>query len=321
MLVSTKNLKKHFPIAGGIIKRWTKTLRAVDGVNLDIKEGETYAIVGESASGKTTLAKTILGIYEPTDGEIWFGGHEISKVKGKERKNLRREMQIVYQEISSSLNPKRKVKDIIRDPLDIHRVGDKSSRRERVNELLGKIQLPTEYGDQLPSALSGGEKQRVVIARAIALNPKFLVLDEPTSSLDVSVQAKILLLLKRLQKELDLTYMLISHDLAVVRSVSDRISVMYAGKLVEIAPINKFFKNPKHPYTKALLSSIPLVTDEEFKLVPKKITLKGDVPSSIDIPKGCRFHPRCAEKHKKCEKEEPEFLELKKNHYVRCFLK
>ncbi len=321
MLVSTKNLKKHFPIAGGVIKRWTKTLRAVDGVNLGIKEGETCAVVGESASGKTTLAKTILRIYEPTDGEIWFNGREISKAKGKERKNLRREMQIVYQEISSSLNPKRKVKDIIRDPFDIHKVGDKSSRREMVNELLDKIQLPPEYGDQFPSALSGGEKQRVVIARAIALNPKFLVLDEPTSSLDVSVQAKILLLLKGLQKELKLTYLLISHDLAVVRSISDRISVMYVGKLMEIAPTNEFFKNPQHPYTRALLSSVPLVTDEELKLIPKKITLKGEVPSSIDIPKGCRFHSRCPEKHKKCEVEEPELVELKENHYVRCFSK
>lgn len=293
-------------------------MRAVDGVNLGIKEGETYAIVGESASGKTTLAKTILRIYEPTDGEIWFNGREISKAKGKERKNLRREMQIVYQEISSSLNPKRKVKDIIRDPFDIHKAGDKSSRREMVNELLNKIQLPPEYGDQFPSALSGGEKQRVVIARAIALNPKFLVLDEPTSSLDVSVQAKILLLLKGLQKELNLTYLLISHDLAVVRSISDRISVMYVGKLMEIAPTNEFFKNPQHPYTRALLSSVPLVTDEELKLIPKKITLKGEVPSSIDIPKGCRFHSRCPEKHKKCEVEEPELVELKENHYVRC---
>lgn len=321
MLVSTKNLKKYFPIAGGVMKRSMKTLRAVDGINLSIKEGETYAIVGESASGKTTLAKTILRIYEPTDGEIWFNGREISKAKGRERKNLRREMQIVYQEISSSLNPKRKAKDIIRDPFDIHKVGDKSSRRERVNELLDKIQLPRECGDKFPSALSGGEKQRIVIARAIALNPKFLVLDEPTSSLDVSVQAKILLLLKELQKELNLTYLLISHDLAVVRSISDRISVMYVGKLMEIAPTNEFFKNPLHPYTRALLSSIPLVTDEELKLVPKKIALKGEVPSSIDIPKGCRFLSRCPEKHKKCEVEEPELVEIRKNHYVRCFSK
>lgn len=321
MLLHTKNLKKHFPIASGFFKRKIKTLKAIDGVDLKIEEGQTYAVVGESASGKTTLGKTIMRIYEPTEGEIWFDGREISKAKGNELKALRRQMQMVFQEISSSLNPKRKVKNLIRDPLDIHKVVCSPSRDRKVSELLNKIELPEEYGEKFPPALSGGEKQRVVIARAIALNPRFLVLDEPTSSLDVSVQAKILLLLKELQKELSLTYLLISHDLAVVRTISDRISVMYVGKLMEIAPTNRFFENSLHPYTKALLSSIPLVTEEERELIPKKITLKGEVPSSVDIPKGCRFHSRCPEKHKKCEVEEPELLEVKKNHYVRCFSK
>ena len=321
MLLHATNLKKHFPIAGGFLKRQTKTLKAIDGVDLSIEEGQTYAVVGESASGKTTLGKTVMRIYEPTEGEIWFDGREISKAKGNELKILRRQMQMVFQEISSSLNPKRKVKDLIRDPLDIHKIDDASSRDRTVGELLNKIQLPEEYGEKFPPALSGGERQRVVIARAIALNPRFLVLNEPTSSLDVSVQAKILLLLKDLQKELNLTYLLISHDLAVVRSISDQIGVMYVGKLMEIAPTNSLFENPLHPYTRALLSSIPLVTDEESRLIPKKIILKGEVPSSIDIPKGCRFHSRCPEKHKKCEVEEPELVEIKKNHYVRCFSK
>jgi oligopeptide transport system ATP-binding protein len=321
-MLSVVNLKKYFPVTTGIFKRVTGFVKAVDEVSFEVKERDVFALVGESGSGKTTLAKTVTRIYSPTDGEILFDGLDISKLKGKELKIVRRGMQMVFQDPNSALNPRRRVKSIIAAPLEIHKEGSQSERIETVRKLLELVELPPEeFMYRYPRALSGGEKQRVGIARALALNPKFIVLDEPTSALDVSVQAKVLELLERLQRELHLTYLLITHNLRVVRNFSDKIGVMYLGKICETASTAELFKNPLHPYTKALLSSMPTVTEEERNLIPEKITLEGEIPSPFNPPSGCRFHSRCICKIGQiCELEQPEMIEVAKDHFVTCHL-
>jgi len=268
-ILEVKSLQKFFPIKKGILSKAAGVVKAVNGVSLQLERGRKFAIVGESGSGKTTLGKTIVRLYEPTGGEIWADGREISHLKGPELKSTRMQMQMVFQDPASSLNPRRSVKAIISSPLDVHNVGTREDRSKRVRDLLNIVELSEDYMNRAPGALSGGEKQRVAIARALALNPKLIVLDEPTSSLDVSVQAKILTLLDRLQKESNLTYLLITHDLSVVRNFADMVSVMYRGRIVESSTTNEIFTDAIHPYTKTLLSALPVIYDEELSILPK----------------------------------------------------
>ncbi|HEY64514.1 MAG TPA: ABC transporter ATP-binding protein [Caldilineae bacterium] len=319
-LLSVSHLKKYFPITAGFLGRRVGEVKAVDDVSFAIPEGKTFALVGESGSGKTTVGKTVIRLIRPTAGDIIFDGTNLSKFKERDLKPWRRQMQIVFQDPTSSLNPRRRVADIIATPLEVHGIGTARERLARVKELLELVELPDKYLYSYPHALSGGQKQRVAIARALALNPRFVVLDEPTSALDVSVQAKILALLARLQKELGLTYLLISHDLSVVKNFSDHIAVMYLGKLMEMAPTQELFANPLHPYTRALLSAIPVVIDEELEMIPERITLEGEIPSPVNAPKGCVFHTRCYARMDVCSLQEPQQWEPAPGHYVWCHL-
>lgn len=317
VLVKVVGLKKYFPVKVGLFRKLVGYIKAVDGVSLTISKGETFSIVGESGCGKTTLGKTIIRLYDPYEGEIWINGVEISKEK--KLKGMYRHTAMVFQDPASSINPRRKVKDIIAAPLVIHKVGTRSDRLKRVIELLRLVELPPkDFMYKYPGALSGGQKQRVAIARALALNPNFVILDEPTSALDVSVQAKILNLLKELQRKVNLIYLLITHDLGVVRNFSDQIGIMYLGKLVEVASVEGIFKNLLHPYTKALLSATPVIANEDLSILPRKIHLKGEPPSFLNIPKGCNFCTRCPEATKKCEEKEPTVVEYMENHFVKC---
>ncbi|MDH7484773.1 MAG: ABC transporter ATP-binding protein [Anaerolineae bacterium] len=319
-LLSVSHLKKYFPISAGFLGRRVGEVKAVDDVSFAIPEGKTFALVGESGSGKTTVGKTILRLIRPTGGDILFDGRNLSRLREGELKPWRRQMQIVFQDPTSSLNPRRRVADIVATPLEVHGIGTPRERLGRVRELLDLVELPEKYLYSYPHALSGGQKQRVAIARALALNPRFVVLDEPTSALDVSVQAKILALLARLQQELGLTYLLISHDLSVVKNFSDHIAVMYLGKLMEMAPTRELFANPLHPYTRALLSAIPVVTDEELALIPERIILEGEIPSPANAPTGCVFHTRCYARMEVCTQQAPPQLEVHPDHHAWCHL-
>ena len=281
-ILEVRNLRKFFSLKKGILGKSASVFKAVNGVSLHAERGKKLAIVGESGSGKTTLGKTIIRLYRPTGGEIWIDGREISRVEGPELKKARMGMQMVFQDPASSLNPRRKVKSIISSPLEVHNVGNREERSRRVKELLNLVELSEDYLNRSPGALSGGEKQRVAIARALALNPKLIVLDEPTSSLDVSVQAKILALLDKLQKESNLTYLLITHDLSVVRNFADTICVMYRGRIVESSITSEIFANPLHVYTKTLLSALPVIYDEELAILPKFDSLPSDSNNARD---------------------------------------
>ena len=294
-LLELRDLQKVFTIKKGIFEKSAGIVRAVDGVNLTAEKGKKVAIVGESGSGKTTLGKTIIRLYKPTAGEIWIENHEISKLEGPELVRARMDMQMVFQDPASSLNPRRNVKSIISGPLEVHKIGDRASRSRRVAELLNLVELSEDYAKRSPGALSGGEKQRVAIARALALNPKLILLDEPTSSLDVSVQAKILALLDKLQKESNLTYLLITHDLSVVRNFADTVYVMYRGKIVESSTTSEIFNDPLHAYTKQLLSALPVIYDEELAILPK---YSSDAINDSNIGEGTSM------------------TEVKKNHWV-----
>ena len=299
-ILEVKNLKKYFPIYKGLLRKKTGEVKAVDDISLSIKKGETVAVVGESGSGKTTFARTLMRFIEPTEGVISFDGQDITSINLNTLKKLRQDMQMVHQDPSSSLNPRKRIKDILAEPLIIHNVGDRKSREKRVRELINIVELPEEFLYRFPHSLSGGQKQRIGIARALALNPKFIVLDEPTSALDVSVQAKIIALLKRLQKEFNLTYLFITHDLSLVRNIADTVYVMYLGSVVERADVETLYTNPRHPYTQSLLSSIPVVSDDEYYMLPKKIPLKGEIPNPSQMPSGCKFHTRCPFKEDIC---------------------
>ncbi len=320
VLLSVSHLKKYFPITAGILGRRVGEVKAVDDVSFEILEGQTFALVGESGSGKTTVGKTLIRLIRPTAGSILFGTTDLARLREGELKSWRRQMQIVFQDPSSSLNPRRRICDIIGTPLEVHGIGTKPERMHQVRELLNMVELPERYFYSYPHALSGGQKQRVAIARALALRPRFVVLDEPTSALDVSVQAKILELLARLQQELNLTYLLITHDLSVVKNFSDHVAVMYLGKFMETAPTQELFANPLHPYTRALLSAIPVVTEEELKLIPQRITLEGEIPSPANAPTGCVFHTRCYARMAKCASEPPPLIQISDHHQVRCHL-
>ncbi|MDK2383583.1 MAG: ABC transporter ATP-binding protein [Candidatus Korarchaeota archaeon] len=312
VVLEARGLKKYFPITAGILGRIVGWVRAVDGVDLEVRGGETHAIVGESGCGKSTLARTLIGLYEPTAGKIFFRGVELTSLSPKDRKKYLRKMSIVFQDPTSSLNPRRKVIEIITSPLEYNKVGSRSERIRRARELIELVELDASFLNRYPHELSGGQRQRVAIARALALDPELVILDEPTSALDVSVQAKILELLKRLQSRLGLTYMLITHNLGIVRYFAHHVSVMYAGKIVESAPIDTLFSKPHHPYTRALIAAIPAITPEEEELKARlgMRALPGEPPSLADPPRGCRFHPRCPVAREICRKKRPPLKNL-----------
>ncbi|MGC9002073.1 MAG: ABC transporter ATP-binding protein [Dictyoglomus sp.] len=311
-LLVVKNLKKYFPVR-------RKFLKAVDNVSFSLEQGETLGLVGESGSGKSTLGRSILRLIEPDDGEIIFDGVDIRKLRGEELRQRRRFMQIIFQDPLASLNPMMTIGQNIEDPLIIHKIGTKEERRRAVEELLEIVGLGREVIDAFPHEFSGGQQQRVGIARALALNPKFIVADEPVSSLDVSIQAQIVSLLYELKRRFKISYLFISHDLAVVRYLSDKVAVMYLGAIVEMAPKEELYQNPLHPYTRALLASVPKMPrdGERQKRFP---ALKGEIPSPIDLPPGCRFQSRCEYVMDVCRKQEPSFREVSPGHFVACHL-
>ncbi|MCF6464840.1 ABC transporter ATP-binding protein [Clostridium sp. Cult2] len=318
LILEVNNLTKHFPISNGIFCRTKNYLKAVDGVSFNIRKGETLGIVGESGCGKSTMARVILRLIEPNGGKVIFDEKNIYNMSKDDIRSLRKDMQIIFQDPFASLNPRMKVRELIEEPLMFHRIGSKGERINKVNRLIQMVGLDEYHLKKYPHEFSGGQRQRISIARALITNPKFVVCDEPVSALDVSIQSQIINLLKDLQKEFALTYMFISHDLSVVKHISDRVGVMYLGKIVELASKDELFNNPKHPYTKALLSAIP-VPDPEF--LRERIILKGDTPNPIDLPKGCRFSSRCPYKMDICTIEEPELIDDRNEHYVSCHLK
>jgi len=316
VLVEVKNLKKYFPIKSGVLSRTKNYLKAVDGVDLKIYKGETIGIVGESGCGKSTTGRLILKLLEATEGEIFFEGKEITNLDRNELKNMRKDFQMVFQDPYACLNPRLSIKSIIEEPLKTHKYSS-AERKKKVEELLDKVGIPKSYLDRYPHEFSGGQRQRIGIARALALNPKFIVADEPVAALDVSIQAQILNLMSDLQEEFNLTYLFIAHDLSVVQYISDRIGVMYLGSMVELSESQELFDYTIHPYTRALLSAIPIPDPEINK---RQIDLEGEIPSPINPPKGCRFHTRCPYVEDICKKERPKFREVKKEHYVACHL-
>jgi len=316
-LLKVENLKVHFPIKKGFLSRTVGYVYAVDGVSLTLEKGETIGLVGESGCGKTTTGLAVLRLVEPSGGNVVFKGENISRMGKQKLRSLKKEMQIIFQDPYSSLNPRMTVNQIIGDPMDIHKMYQGSEKNERISYLLDKVGLTPEQGRRYPHEFSGGQRQRIGIARALALNPQFIIADEPVSALDVSIQAQIINLLIDLQNEFNLSYMIIAHDLAVVEHICDRIAVMYLGNIMEMASYKNIYLNPKHPYTKALLSAVP-VPDPNVK--KNRVILKGDVPSPIDPPNGCPFHPRCAYKLEICDKEKPVLKDIGGDHYVACFL-
>lgn len=309
-LVEVRNLIKHFPVENS-----DDLVRAVDDVSFDIFEGETLGLVGESGCGKSTVGRCLLRLYEPTSGEVLFEGDDILKLGNTELQKLRREMQIIFQDPYSSLNPRLSILSIVGEPLKIHGIGNKNERRDRVGELLKQVGLDPDYMFRYPHEFSGGQRQRIGIARALALNPKLIIADEPVSALDVSVQAQVVNLMQDLQQELGLTYFFISHGLAVVEHISNRVAVMYLGKIVEIAEGRELYDQPLHPYTKALLSAIPIPDPAQKR---ERIILEGDVPTPINPPSGCRFRTRCQLADSICAETEPELREISEGHFSAC---
>lgn len=309
-LLEVRNLVKHFPVDNS-----DDVVQAVDDVSFNIIAGETLGLVGESGCGKSTVGKCLLRLHEPTSGEVLFEGKDIVGLPNSEMQPLRREMQIIFQDPYASLNPRLSVRSIIAEPLKIHKIGDKASQNAKVEDLLSKVGLDPKYADRYPHEFSGGQRQRIGIARALALNPKLIICDEPVSALDVSVQAQVVNLLQELQDEFGLTYLFISHGLAVVEHISDRVAVMYLGKIVEICDADKLYEDPLHPYSQALLSAIP-IPDPKHKR--DRIVLKGDVPTPINPPSGCRFRTRCPIAIEECSRIDPELRELKTGHFAAC---
>jgi oligopeptide/dipeptide ABC transporter ATP-binding protein len=314
VLVKVRGLKKYFPLTGGVFRKVIGKVHAVDGVDMDIRKGETMGVVGESGCGKTTLGRTILRLIEPTEGKIIFDGEDISDIGGRDLRKIRREMQIVFQDPMASLDPRLTIKNSVGEPLVVNGIAKGPEMRRMVLDLLQKVGLTEDHLNRFPHEFSGGQRQRICIARALALNPKFVVMDEPTSSTDVSVQAQTLNLMKDLQQELQLTYMFISHDLSVVKHMSDRIAVMYLGQIVELTP-HDIFRGALHPYTFALVSAVPIPNP---KFAGKAQILSGEVPSPISPPTGCRFHPRCIFAEDICETEKPALRDMGDGHMVAC---
>ena len=315
VLLETKNLSKYFDLGSGFLGRNKKILKAVDQVSFSINKGEAFGLVGESGCGKTTVGKMLVDLYLPTSGQILFEGKDLTALPENQRREYCTSIQLIFQDPYASLNPKMTIGDIIAEPMIINHILPANEVEGRVKELLNKVGLAYHQRNRYPHEFSGGQRQRVGIARALAVNPKLIVCDEPVSALDVSIQAQVLNLLDELKEEMDLTYLFIAHGLNVVKHISDRVGVMYLGKLVEIAPKKELYKNPLHPYTRALLSAAPVIGEKNTK---NRIILSGDVPSPINPPEGCRFHSRCYEKDGQCSNYQPELKEVTPGHFVAC---
>ena len=314
-LLEIRNLKKYFPVGGGFFSQRAGEVKAVDGVTLTVEEGETLGLVGESGCGKSTLGRTLLRLIEPTEGEIYFQGTNLLSLSQRDLRDMRRQMQIIFQDPYASLNPRMRVGETVGEGLEIHKLVSSRQKRGRVMELLSHVGLREEHYDRYPHEFSGGQRQRIGIARALAVNPKFIVADEPVSALDVSIQAQIINLLQDLQEKMHLTYFFISHDLRVVEHISHRVAIMYLGKIVEIADSETIYKDPKHPYTRALLSAVPMLDPSQRK---ERMVLQGDVPSPVHPPPGCSFHPRCPYREDICDKLEPQLEFAAGSHGVSC---
>lgn len=317
MILQVKGLKKYFPIKAGILGKQVGAVKAVDDVSFDLKKGETLGIVGESGCGKSTTGRSIMRLIEPSEGEILFEGKNVSTMNKEELRKIRRDIQMVFQDPYASLNPRHNVQKILEEPLKVHGIGDEKERKEKVKKLLDIVGLSSYHAQRYPHQFSGGQRQRIGIARALMTNPKLIIADEPVSALDVSIQAQVLNLMKDLQEELGLTYIFIAHDLGVVRHISDRVGVMYLGKMVELATSESLYEKPLHPYSQALLAAVP-VPDPDFKRETE--LLKGDIPSPSNPPSGCTFHTRCPFKMDACTKVVPKLVEVEPGHSVACHL-
>jgi oligopeptide transport system ATP-binding protein len=319
-LIRVEHLTKYFPVMRGVlIQRKTDDIQAVDDVSFNIHKGETLGLVGESGCGKSTLGRTILQLYRPTSGQVYYEDIDITKLEGGALRRMRRRMQMIFQDPYASLNPRMSVEGIVSEPLRVHKIGDSAEQKERVQDLLQLAGLNPAYVSRYPHEFSGGQRQRIGIARALALQPDFVVLDEPISALDVSIQAQVVNLLQSLQEKFNLTYLFIAHDLSMVRHISHRVAVMYLGKLVEVASRDDLYSNPLHPYTQALLSAVP-IPKPKLERARKQIILTGDVPSPANPPSGCRFHPRCPIAEEICSQVIPEWREVMPGHWVACHL-
>jgi len=318
-LIQVRNLKMHFPITSGFLfQRKVGAIKAVDGISFDIKRGETLGLVGESGCGKSTTGRALLQLYRPTSGEVFFEGNNLTKLSGERLRHMRRRMQMIFQDPYASLNPRMTVGDIIGEPLVVHNISSGQGRRERVQELLRIVGLNPYFVNRYPHEFSGGQRQRIGVARALAVQPDFIVCDEPISALDVSIQAQIINLLEELQSQFNLTYLFIAHDLSVVRHISDRIAVMYLGKIVELTGRKELYDRPLHPYTQALLSAVP-IPDPVVEEKRRRVILEGDVPSPANPPLGCHFCTRCPVVMDICKEQEPEFVDVGDGHWVACF--
>jgi peptide/nickel transport system ATP-binding protein/oligopeptide transport system ATP-binding protein len=315
-LIQVKHLKKYFPVHGGVLQRVVAYVQALDDVSFDIKEGETLGLVGESGCGKTTVGRTMLRLIEPTGGQVLYQGTDVFSLKGKELKDMRRNMQIIFQDPYASLDPRMPIGESVMEGLRIHNIGTSKERYDIMIDTLRRVGLEDYHARRYPHEFSGGQRQRIGIARALALRPRFIVCDEPVSALDVSIQSQVLNILKDLQQEFGLTYLFIAHNLSVVEHISNRVAVMYLGKMVEMTKREELFRNPLHPYTQALMSAIP-VPDPRARR--ERIILKGDVPSPLHPPSGCRFHPRCPVAMEICSQKEPEFKEISPAHWAACW--
>jgi len=317
VLVSIDDLKMHFPIYKGVIRRQVGAVHAVDGVSFEIKRGETLGLVGESGCGKSTTGRTILQLYKPTSGSVHFDGVDLVGLKGEEMRHMRRKMQMIFQDPYASLNPRMSVGDIVGEPLMVHNVATAKEIRERVDHLLRLVKMEPSFATRYPHEFSGGQRQRIGVARALALQPSFIICDEPISALDVSIQAQVVNLLEELQEQFNLTYLFIAHDLSMVRHISNRVAVMYLGIIAELADRDEIYLHPLHPYTQALLSAVP-IPDPVADAKRQRVILEGDVPSPVNPPSGCRFRTRCPIADKICSEERPEFRELRPGHFVAC---